>query len=283
MASERIALYIGNEMYPVNGASLEPMINQLHSSPLTSPILSLVNQSGANPDLLVYNDASNPIFDSSGNYVGDPTWADAIAQLKNGGNVKEVYLSFSSNGTEFLANHPAAASKIFSYVVNELGFDGIDFDYEDGDFSNDGPIMTVARLAAAAKVQVTSAPYTDQGSWQDWIDEVHGNGGTVSWLNLQCYAGGKYNNPGDWLNMGVPIVAGSCNNCCCEQTTCSPSDMQALFRLWRTGAGQVSPACWKGTPNSGPQNIGGGFIWVLSSIQNDFFAYMNAMASGLGV
>jgi hypothetical protein len=97
----------------------------------------------------------------------------------------------------------------------------------------------------------------------------------------------KRTTPGTWLGIGdpnVPIVAGSCNSCGSPQTTCSPSDMQALFTLWRTAQGSVSQACWWGTPNTQPQAIGGGFIWVYSSIKGAQFSdYMNAVATGLGV
>ncbi|MGH9764160.1 MAG: hypothetical protein ACREDR_29035 [Blastocatellia bacterium] len=114
---------------------------------------------------------------------------------------------------------------------------------------------------------------------------MQGNGGTVSRLNLQCYSGGAFNNPGDWIEIGVPIVAGSsCINCGSPQTTCSPADMQNLFRLWRTGQGPVPPACcWSGTPNRWPQVIGGGFIYVYDRIKGKvFFDYMNAVYKGLG-
>ena len=79
-------------------------------------------------------------------------------------------------------------------------------------------------------------------------------------------------------------MAGSCNSCCCPQTTCSPTDMQNLFTLWRTGQGSVSSSCWGGTPNKQAQAIGGGFIWVYSSIQGAQFSdYMNAVKNGLGM
>jgi hypothetical protein len=60
--------------------------------------------------------------------------------------------------------------------------------------------------------------------------------------------------------------------------------MQNLFTLWTTGKGSVSQACWTGTPNTKPLAIGGGFIWVYSSIKgSQFSAYMNAVKTGLGM
>ncbi len=287
MSESKIALYIGNELYPGGGSDPSGTIKILQQSPLTSPILGLLNQSADHPDQLVYNDGINPLFNTSGDYIGSNQWPGILSSLR-GGNIREVYLSFSTNGTEYMSNlissNKTAALKILSYVKDNLGFDGIDLDYEGGDYSSSSPIYPVAVAATKAGLKVTAAPYSNQSDWQAWVQYVQNNLGTVSWLNLQCYAGGKYNNPGDWLNMGTSIVAGSCNNCCCPQTTCSPADMQKLFTLWRTGQGKVSSSCWSGTSNTKPQAIGGGFIWVYSSIQGaEYSAYMNAVKNGLGV
>ena len=284
MSDTRIALYIGNELYPGSGSDPSGTIKTLQASPLTSPILGLLNQSASDPSQLVYNDAGNPLFDTTGAYIGSGTWPGILSSLRGGGNIRELYLSFSTNGTEYMANHSGAAKKILGHIKNDLGFDGIDLDYEGGDFSPSSPIYTVAEAAIGVGLKITAAPYWNQAGWQKWVDFVEGKGGTVAWLNLQCYAGGKSNNPGDWLGISVPIVAGSCSDCGGPQTTCSPSDMEKLFTLWRTGQGSVSRACWTGTPNTAPQAIGGGFIWVYSSIEGpSFSAYMNTLKTGLGM
>lgn len=291
MSEMRIALYIGNELYPGNGADPGATITTLQASPLTSPILGLLNQNAGDASQLVYNDGGNPVFDTSGAYIGDPTWPGVIASLRSGGQIREVYLSFSTNGTEYMANliasDPTAAASILSHIRDTLGFDGIDLDYEGWSFGAGSPPYVLAAAAVQAGLKVTAAPYTLQSEWQAWVTFVQAQGGTVAWLNLQCYAGGKGNNPGDWLGMGspaVPIVAGTCNDCCCPQTDCTPADMQALYTLWRTGQGSVGGGCWTGTANTAPQAIGGGFIWVYSSIAGpDFDTYMTAVAAGLGM
>lgn len=287
MLDSRIALYIGNELYPSGDANPSETITILQHSPLTSPILGLLNQSADHPEQLVYNDADNPLFNTSGDYIGSNQWPSILSKLR-GGNIQEVYLSFSTNGTEYmnslLSSNKKAALKILSHIKNELNFDGIDLDYEGGDFSPSSPIYSVADAAIEAGLKITAAPYFNPSGWQAWVQNVQGNSGVVSWLNLQCYAGGKSNNPGDWLDVGTSIVAGSCNDCGSPQTTCSPLDMQNLFTLWRTGKGSVSSDCWTGTPNTYPQAIGGGFIWVYSGIKGDnFSAYMNAVKQGLGM
>ena len=273
-------------MYPTSG-NVEATIDQLQKSPLTSPILSLLNQSASNPSVLVYNDGGNQVFDTSGNYIGDPSWGKYINQLKSGGNINEVYLSFSTNGCEYMDNliskDRGAAANILTYIKDNLGFNGIDLDYEGSDFTESSPIYSIAKLATEVGLPLTAAPYQYKSNWQSCVNYVLSIGGEISWLNLQCYAGGKSNNPGDWLDIGAPIIPGSCNSCGGPQTTCSPEDMEKLFRLWRTGEGDVSLSCWTGIPNRSPENIAGGFIWVYSSIQNDFDAYMDAVAVGLGM
>lgn len=284
-STPRIALYIGNELYPTGNIIPQATIATLQGSPLTSPILSLLNYD-SNNNTLVYNDGPNPMFDSSGNFTGPSVWPATIAALRNN-TIREVYLSFSTNGTDWLAgllnSNPTAAMNILTYIKSTLGLDGIDLDYE-GDTSSSSNMYPVAKAAVAAGLKLTAAPYVSASDWQAWVEYVQGLGGTVSWLNLQCYAGGKSNNPGEWNFIGVPIVAGSCKSCANPQTTCSPQDMQALFTLWRTGTGSVSQQCWWGVPNTGPQPIGGGFIWAYSSIAGaPFLPYMNAIAAGLGI
>jgi len=283
--STRIALYIGNSLYP--NASTDPSgtIKILQNSPLTSAIMSLLNHDSTTNEL-VYNDGGNPVFNIKGDYIGPDNWHKTISNLR-GGNIKEVYLSFSTNGTQYLndliGTNPQAACNILSYIKNKLGFDGIDLDYEAGNYGPGSPIYIMGKAAVKEGLKLTAAPYGSKTDWSNWVNYIQSIKGTVSWLNLQCYAGGKSINPGDWLDIGIPIVAGSCKSCASPQTTCSASDMQDLFTLWRTGKGSVTTACWWGTPNTQPQAIGGGFIWVYSAIVNDYMNYMNALKTGLGM
>lgn len=285
-SSPRIALYIGNELYPVNNVIQQAAIDTLQNSPLTSPILSLLNNDTDN-DTLVYNDGGNAMFNNSGDYIGPSEWPATVAALRSN-TIQEVYMSFSTNGTDWMANllntNNAGAINILNYLKTTMGLDGVDLDYE-GDTSSSSNMYPVAAAAASVGLKVTAAPYQNLSDWQAWVEYVQQIGGTVSWLNLQCYAGGKSNNPGDWNVIGVPIVAGSCMSCAYPQTTCSPQDMQNLFTLWRTGVNNGVPqTCWNGTPNQGPQPIGGGFIWAYSSIAGaQFLPYMDAIAMGLGL
>ncbi len=285
--SMRLAVYIGNELYPGGGSDPASTIRQLQNSPLTSPILSLLNLDGKDNSQLVYNNTPNAVYNTSGDYIGDSTWPSILATLR-GGNIVEAYLSFSTNGTAFMgqliSQNPTAAQNILSHIKNTLGFDGIDIDDESGDFSSNSPLYALSDAAITAGLKLTAAPFVLQSEWRAWINHVQSKGGTVAWLNLQCYAGGKGNNPGDWSGMGnpaVPIVAGTCSNCKNPQTTCTTTSVQALYTLWTSGTGSVSGDCWAGTPNKTPQAIGGGFIWTFGSISSNFSGYMTAMQTGL--
>ncbi|MGH9764159.1 MAG: hypothetical protein ACREDR_29030 [Blastocatellia bacterium] len=138
-----IALYIGDELYPSAQSNIAITILTLQESTLTSPILCGVNHF-ENTDGLFYNGSDNPVFDCHGDYIGSPEWASIITSLSGGRNIEGIYLSFSTKALEFMSSKPTAAVKILSYVKNDLGFDGIDLDYEGGDYSTSSPIYPVA-------------------------------------------------------------------------------------------------------------------------------------------
>lgn len=277
LPSKRIALYVGDELYPAGGVIQTTTIQALQASPLTSPILCLLNASGTTGPLF-YNENTQPMFDTTGAYIGPANWPQTVAQLRST-KIKEIYMSFSSSGTDWMAANPAAVPGILSWLKNTLGVDGIDIDYEE-DTSYGGKMYPLTDAAISIGLRLTAAPYRNPGDWQQWVQYVQQKGGTVSWLNLQCYSGGWKNNPGQWTFLGVPIVAGSCTNCV---SSCSPSDIEKLYMYWRTGFGSASNNCWNGTPNaSSPQLVSGGFFWAYSSVKGaQFLDYMNAMKIGL--
>ncbi len=123
MNNKRIALYIGNALYTKTPA-ITKTIQTLQNSPLTSPILGLLNKNANNSSQLVYNDGNNPVFNDSGDYVGNPNWHKYLTQLKTGGHIQELYLSFSTNGCQWMSDlintNKTAAIKILSYIKNNL-------------------------------------------------------------------------------------------------------------------------------------------------------------------
>lgn len=275
LPSKRIALYIGDELYPVNGVIQTATIQALQASPLTSAILCLLNDDGTGP--LVYNDPGYVMFDTSGNYIGPDNWPETVKQLRNT-TLTEVYISFSTSGTDWMITNSQAMPAILHWIKNTLGVDGIDLDYE-GSTSLRSNMYPLALAAIKAGLKLTAAPFCNPADWQQWVQYVQSNNGIVSWLNLQCYSGGGDNNPGDWNFIGVPIVAGTCPVAC---GSCTPAQIESLYMLWRTGYGSFSGTCWSGTPNTGEQLVSGGFFWAYSSVKGSMFLqYMGAMKTGL--
>lgn len=278
MNNSRIALYVGDELYPHQANDPYASIATLQRSPLTSAIMGCVNvYQGA----LVFNDSFNPLFDATGQYNGNSSWQDIISALRSPA-IREIYLCFGTAAVEWLATNTTAATQVLSYIKDNLGFDGIDIDYEGSTYTqSSSPIYPAATAAINAGLKLTAAPYCNMSDWQQWVDTVQNSGGEVSWLNVQCYSGGFANNPGDWTSIGVPIVAGTCP--ACSSPRCTPAEIENLYQVWVTGAGLPTNQCWGGIPNTGAQTIAGGFFWSYSSVKGpDFSDYMYAMVNGLG-
>lgn len=284
-----IALYIGNEMYATNNNIMDT-IKQLQNSPLTTPIFSSLTQSTKDPTKLVYNNDENEVFDRYGNYIGEPGWSLITELLKSKtstSKIQEVYISFSTSCIEYIANlidtDRISASYILYCLKQTIGFDGVHLDYQGSDFIKSSPIYKVVDMIVMAGLNIAASPYGEINNWKAWLLYAELNGAIVKWFALQCYGAGKNIHPKDWSNLALSTIAGVCNGCGDSKTTCSPSDIQELYTLWRTGKGNVSSTCWAGTPNTSPQNINGGFLRDYSAIKNNFNEYMDAIAKGLGV
>jgi hypothetical protein len=291
-----LALFIQGDIYPSGKNDPAAVVAAITGSKLTTPILGLfhVNCSsetcpneesppGSQDADITFNDS---LIIRGGKYVGDPSWPDTIKSLRSG-QVNKIFASFGGYGVPDYGRIGTIISKYgtgpntplhdnFACLKDTLKIDGIDFDLEDG-YNKD----TVAKFAAMLlkmELEITFCPYTDHQFWSDCIKAV--GAANVSWVNLQCYAGGKNNNPADWTNLGVPIAAGVCANCCCPDTKCSPQQVNEVYSLWTTGKGSVGSECWKGTAK-GAVTLAGGFIWNYGDIAHDFVAYIDAMAAGL--
>lgn len=299
-----LALYVQGDIYPSQGNDPQAVVNAITGSKLTTPILGLchVNCSEATcPNCgspagsmdadLTFNDTlivrCNRSTDNCvSQYVGDPTWPGIVQSLR-AGQVTKIYASFGGYGVadyerigKLIAKYGTGPTsplyKNFACLKTTLGIDGIDFDDEDS-YDQD-TVVQFAQMLIGLGYEVTFCPYGDQSFWSGCIQALGAQ--NVSWLNLQCYAGGLYNNPGYWTNMGVPVVAGVCADCCCPQTTCSAEQVQEVFALWTTGKGSVSSGCWGGSI-SGATNLAGGFIWTYHAIEDDLTDYVDGMADGL--
>ncbi len=298
-----LALYVQGDIYPSQGNDPQAVVTAITDSKFNTPILALCHvncstetcpNSGSPADSvdgdITFNDtlivSCTPQGDDCvSQYVGDSSWPGIVQSLR-AGNVTKIFASFGGYGvpdyqrigmliTKYGTGEDSPLYKNFKCLKDTLGIDGIDFDDEDS-YDQD-TVVQFAQMLLSLGYEITFCPYGDQEFWSDCVNALGAD--NVSWMNLQCYAGGLDNNPADWTG-GVPVVAGVCANCCCPQTTCSAQDVFDVFNLWTNGTGSVNSGCWGGTFTEKVE-LAGGFIWTYHDIANDIQAYVDSMAEGL--
>lgn len=291
-----LALYVQGDIYPSATTDPAAVVKAITGSNLTTPILALchVNCStqtcpngqsppGSQDGDITFNDT---LIVSGGQYVGDSTWPDTIKSLR-AGKVTKIFASFGGYGVpdyqrigkimaKYGTGQDSPLYKNFACLKETLGIDGIDFDDEDSYVQD--TVVQFAKMLLGLGLEITFCPYGSKNFWSGCVNAL--GAANVSWLNLQCYAGGKSNNPGDWTGLGVPVVAGVCANCCCPNTTCSSQQVNEAFSLWTTGKGSVSSACWSGSAGEAV-DLAGGFIWTYAEIADNLQAYVDCMNAGL--
>lgn len=123
--------------------------------------------------------------------------------------------------------------------------------------------MAFAGLLNRLRFTITFCPFDHNEYWLECLKRLNRNTpGLVSSFNLQCYAGGGENEPGDWIEdvqaaMGPGFDAKRfvrpglwCRNGeSCEAGHC-PKEIFETFRDW------------KGT------GIDGGWIWMLDDVEH---------------
>lgn len=292
-----LGMYVQSEIYPSPETNPTQVVSSITKSKLTTPILSLfhvgvsketchdLGSSDSQDGDITFNDT---LILRDGQYVGDTDWPSIVQSLRTG-KVSKIFASFGGYGVkdyhriQCLIDHYGTGKdsplyKNFACLQQTLGLDGIDFD--DEDLYDVKTTVQLAQMLLGMGLEITFCPYMDKEFWFECVGELKAQGHKVSWLNLQCYAGGKSNDPGAWTGKGVPVVAGVCADCCCEQTTCSVEQVRCAYSVWTTGQGSVDPSCWKGSV-SGPARLAGGFMWTYGEVADDLDDYVDAMATGL--
>ena len=242
--------------------------------------LILSGPNGAN-GVIVYNDPPVVLFNSQGLYVGDSEWPASLAQLISQTNIGASGIFFSL-GNSAISTLGAMSSSGLASVMTWLktsGIAGIDMDCENwgqpgGLNPMDPPCQKVTLAAIAAGLALTAAPYKQQGDWQNWCTFVTQNGGNVSWLNVQCYAGGVDNDPvQDWYTQfdpPVPVVAGFEAAPGTDPGALNPSDAQKRLATWQSETPQGS--------------LSGAFVWDFGIINSGTYRvedFADAIYDGL--
>lgn len=292
-----LAMYIQGDIYPGGGTDPAGVVAAVTGSQLTTPILALLHVNcspstcpgGGSPSDsqdgdITFNDT---LIVRGGEYCGDPTWPATIKSLR-AGRVTKIFASFGGYGVPDFSRIGKLMKKYgtgpgsplydnFACLESTLGLDGIDFDDED-DYSPE-IVVPFAQMLLGMGLEITFCPYTAKDFWSRCIQQL--GAGQVSWLNLQCYAGGFGNDPADWNDLGVPVVAGICADCCCPQTTCSVASTEGVYQRWTTGSGVFDSGCWGGSASGDKANLAGGFMWTYNAVASSLDAYVDAVAAGL--
>lgn len=224
---------------------------------------------------LYYNDTE---IVADARYVGPPNWLGLIEQLKQGpdavervlfsiggwdvgdfGNIARLIREFGTGPDSPLYRNFLALKRLFPVV------DGIDLDNEEAfDHSS---MVAFCRMLGAIGFQVTFCPYSDKRVWIDCLAELRtSDPGLVVGFNLQCYAGGAHNDPGDWIDalrarFGQDFPAGFVIPG--VSTDDDAAQVQARFAGWA------------------PEGVGGGFLWTFEGAGESAPEYAQAIADGL--
>ncbi|HKV95078.1 MAG TPA: hypothetical protein VJW20_21210 [Candidatus Angelobacter sp.] len=221
----------------------------------------------------------------NGTYCGNANWPRQLCELLTGessslfyllagiggadvgdfGNIQQIY---QNNNNSFEGTVLQQNFKTFHYTFPMITM--LDMDVEN---TYDVPsFVAFCQMLIQIGFGITFCPY-EYGCIDFWTGSLkalnRSNPGAVKWWNLQAYAGGEGNNPGQWaaaISKAIPgfnttgfIHPGDCSrnldtNNNTWQGDCPPG-VQALFRSFKIN-------------NKVPPYLGGGFIWTIDQILN---------------
>lgn len=266
-------------VYTRSGYPSENVLNSLpHYSGTQVNTLILSGPNGYQGGI-VYNDPPYLMFDESGNYVGDSKWPASLATIKASTSINSIYFSLGNSAISALAGLSTIQLATVMNWLKSNGITGVDIDAEnwgqEGGLSPmDSQVQIVTLAIIKAGLELTAAPYNDLEGWKSWQTFVIQNGGSISWMNVQCYAGGVYNDPvQDWytqFNPHIPVLAGFESNPGPDNGAMDPTQARQQLQEWQAESPQFS--------------LAGAFVWEYSIIQSGTYSvqqYAEAMVNGL--
>ncbi len=208
---------------------------------------------------------------ANGAYIGaklHPDFAGNMALLKQG-TVKRITFSVgSSNVGDFqnirdLVNAQGTGSgsilyKNFRALKKAVpALDAIDLDDENC-YDRDTMVKFCVMLGKLG-YKVALDPYRNQAFWKTVAMQVNKERkGTIDAVHLQCYDGGRRNNPCTWDFGGIPVYPGVWNN------VDSPTAVQTKMAAWKNECG-----------------ITGGWMWLYDGFKGRAAEYAAAINTGL--
>ncbi|MCG8373278.1 MAG: hypothetical protein MI700_07075, partial [Balneolales bacterium] len=227
---------------------------------------------------------------SDGKYVGDKDWKDLIAGTIGGtitqtcasiGGASDVIYDFrtiqkiyEANGNSFSGTNLERNFNVLKSAFPDISI--IDLDNEDN--TDKASMVAFCEMLIGIGFDITFCPFTSQEFWNSCLAFLHASEsyrGKVKWWNLQCYSGGTGNNPDTWATSIANEIPGFDTNGFIipgASTDGGASGVQDLMKTFR-----------------GEKSVGGGFIWTLGNIIDQYpldpltgmKAYVNAIKEGL--
>ena len=251
-------VYGGGPFYP--GPGSDAVVADVRASGFTTVVSWSVH---VEPDGdLHLNDT--PVV-TGGSYSGDAGWGPMLAALKEQPtSVDTVLLSVGSgpppqdftNIAALLATPEGTATLEASFRALRAALPAVDgVDLDDEDLVEPDVIVGFSRLVARCGFsRVTFCPYMESDLWVAALARLETtNPGLVTAFNLQCYAGGAWNDPWTWVDAiaaavpdGPPVYPGLwCRHGApaCDQGDC-PADVESTLAGWRTNGDRVLSGAW---------------------------------------
>ena len=215
-ATPDVAAYCLGKLGP---GQIENNLWNIQHSGLTVAILGLLHIgrpeiAGQNYGDLIYNSYPENLLFRNGvfnpqNSPAITAWPKQVALLKRDSSVKKIFLSIGGQGDGNILDFQTIQAMLESNLAGVLeqnffmlrqlfvtdngdyAIDGIDLDCEET--VKDSTIISFSRMLFRLGFEVTFSPYEDPNRWLRYMTALWSEGHKVSWWNVQCFDGGKWN------------------------------------------------------------------------------------------
>lgn len=210
-----------------------------------------------NGDIMYYSNtegSSDVLVASGGEYVGGDELAEKVRSFKEGETgVDRLEVSMNAQHVADLMADPGpggdtALYRNFAALKEAWGLDAVNND--DESIYDVPSTVAFAKMLGEVGYKYTIAPYTYADFWMKVVDQTNeGLGGEEKLLDrayLQCYDGGRFNNPAGWqdtLGTGVvPLVWVTNDSKPGEGNTVEQA--RARFEQWAGGTELAGGGYW---------------------------------------
>ena len=265
-ADTNLTLY-GRGLYPGDDSTFE----NIKASGFTTVILSSF-YIHADGDVYSGDDRKPIIHD--GQFVGNKEWLKRVASLKQQpGSVTRIeillegrWFNQAPNTFDFIQDWsdpaktvPAIVTgtgtkstlyKICKVLKKELGADALCID--DESVYNSASIVRFGKMIHKLKMHMSLCPFTRSAYWKEIISGSQK--GLVDAIYLQCYDGGRHNEPGKWkdsLVTDIPVYPiflcrGSFSSCASVHNAKTPDEIKAeMTRFKKDYPAMTGGAIWQ--------------------------------------